>query len=343
MQNKPKFVRAKPDKKKILLGRLLKIMRLGAKNPALINYNLMTSDNQKQSEFYKAGKFWSKINQDFTDLIWSGALDNLRNEYFNRRFAGPEPCSRKVYRTLLWVYYSQLLEIDKTGFLRSASEPTAGGTADQELIDGRPMSLDFLQSVEEAYRLQKAWELSGRANTPQLIVEIGGGYGRLAYICRKIMPDCTYVILDLPEALICSSSWLSQVLPGEVVPYVESRQKTNLNRDTLIANKVWTLGAHQIEQIASEAVDALVSIYSFAEMPIKTIGNYFEQIDRITDGVLYTKQRKLETNIEDDVKVSFDTYPIPKKWRILFDQTSTLYQDFFEVAYDTSGKGSSEG
>lgn len=334
MKNPPKFVRAKPNTKKILLGRLLRMMQIGSKNQALINYDLMTADNQKQSELYKAGKFWSQINQDFIDLMWTGALDNLRNEYFNRRFAGPEPCSRKVYRTLLWVYYSQLLEIDETGFLRSASEPAAGGTADQELIDGRPMSLDFLQSVEEAYRLQKAWELSGRANSPQLIVEIGGGYGRLAYVCRQIMPDCTYVILDLPEALICSSSWLSQVLPGEVVPYAESRQKTNFNRDTLMDQKVWTLGVHQIEQIAPAMVDAFVSIYSFAEMPIKTIENYFKQIDRITNGILYTKQRKLETNVDDGVEISFDTYPIPKDWSILFHLTSTLYQDFFEVAYN---------
>ena len=342
MNTKPKFVRAKPNRKQILLGRFLRIMGIGSKNPALINYDLMNADNQKQSDLYKAGKFWSRINQDFVDLMWSGALENLRNEYFNRRFACPEPCSRRIYRSLLWIYYSSLLEMDKTGFLKSASEPSAGGTANQELIDGRPMSLDFLQSVEEAYKLQKAWELSGRPNSPQLIVEVGGGYGRLAYVCRKIMPDCTYVILDLPEALICSSSWLSQVLPGEVVPYVESRQKTNLNQDTLMAKKVWTLGAHQIENIASEAVDAFVSIYSFAEMPIKTIENYFEQIDRITDGVLYTKQRKLETNIEDDVKVSFDTYPIPKKWRTLFNQTSKLYQDFFEVAYDIPGKENSK-
>lgn len=342
MKNKPKFVRAKPSQKQVLLGRFLRMMRIGAKNQALINYDLMTSDNQKQSELYKAGKFWSQINHDFIDLMWTGALDNLRNQYFNRRFAGPEPCSRKVYKTLLWVYYSQLLEIDKTGFLKSASEPLPGGTADQELIDGRPMSLDFLQSVEEAYRLKNAWELSGRANSPQLIVEIGGGYGRLAYVCRQIMPECTYVILDLPEALICSSTWLSQVLPGEILPYAESRQKNHLNRGTLMAHKVWTLGAHQIEQIAPDTVDAFVSIYSFAEMPIKTIENYFQQIDRITDGILYTKQRKLETNIDDGVEINLDTYPIPKNWRVLFHQTSTLYQDFFEVAYDIPDKGNSK-
>lgn len=49
---------------------------------------------------------------------------------------------------------------------------------------------------------------------------------------------------------------------------------------------------------------------------------------------LNTKQRKLETNVDDGVEISFDTYPIPKDWSILFHLTSTLYQDFFEVAYN---------
>ncbi len=301
--------------------------------PEIAVYAEMVEDNQKATDNYRAGKFWASINEEFADFLWAGTLKNLRNEYFNRRFAGPSPDNHQIWRALLWLYYQNLQKIDTFGFLKTGAEPPVGGNADQELIDGRPMSLDFLQSVEEAYRLQQAWSSAKLAGSPQLIVELGAGYGRLAYVCRQIFPNCTYIILDLPEALICSSYWLNLALPGEVVPYHESRQVTHFTREMLLSRKIWTLGAQQIEQIAPKSVDAFVNIYSFAEMPPSIIENYFSQLDRITQGIFYSKQRKLEHNVIDKVQITAKSYPVKPNWLKLFEQTSTLYESFFETAY----------
>lgn len=322
-------------RRKRLRGWLRRV--LGTKpNLDLQTYLLMKDDNQQAVAHYQAGKFWEGINAEFVDFLWAGALVNLRNEYFNRRFAGPEPASRQVWRALLWLYYQKLRDIDFDGFLRAASEPAAGGQSDQEMIDGRSMSLDFLQSVEEVYCIREAWQKSGRNAYPSVIVELGGGYGRLAYVCRKMLPDCTYIILDLPEALICANKWLNSVLPGECVPYSESRSITSFDRERLQSRKVWLLGAHQIERIAPKAADVFVNIYSFAEMPQHAIDNYFVHIDRITAGVVYSKQRKMENNKIDGVQVTSDTYPVLSHWRLLFHRTTTLYEAFFEESYSVS-------
>ncbi len=238
-----------------------------------------------------------------------------------------------MYRSLLYMCYKALEELDVDGFLKTESEPSIGGSSDQEIFEGRAVSLDFLQSVEEAYLLRQAWAMAGKSGHPRLIVELGAGYGRLAYVCRKMMPECTYVILDLPEALICSSSWLSRVLPGEVVTYSNSRVLNNFSRDKLLSEKVWTLGAHQIEMIKDSAVDVFVNIYSFAEMPMECINNYFSHLDFITNGVFYSKQRILVHNIHDGITVGRDDYPVREHWRLLFSKTSTLYDDAFECAY----------
>jgi len=318
---------------KRLYGRLCRKTKRHQNRPEIAIYAEMVEDNQKARDCYKAGKFWASINEEFADFLWAGALKNLRNEYLNRRFAGPYPGNRQVWNALLWLYYQTLQKIDTLGFLKTGVEPSIGGDADQELIDGRPMSLDFLQSVEEAYQLQRAWSSVELAGSPQLIVELGAGYGRLAYVCRRMFPDCTYVVLDLPEALICSSYWLNLALPGEVVPYRESRQVTHFTREILLSRKVWTLGAQQIERITPKSVDAFANIYSFAEMPPSVIENYFSQIDRVTRGVFYSKQRKFENNVVDKVQISAKTYPVKPHWRELFEQTSTLYESFFEMAY----------
>lgn len=316
-----------------LLGRLRRAGRGLSAPPEITAYRQMQEDNRRAKPVYQPGRFWAGINADFENLIWAGALVRVRTEYFNRRFAGLDPQGRQVWRALLWLYYQRLKEIDTLSFLERASEPGYGGTSDQELVDGRPMSLDFLQSVEEVYRLLRAWKLRGQEDTPGIIVELGGGYGRLAYVCRQMLPHCTYVILDLPEALISATSWLSHVLPDEVVRYEESRGIPELTRSVLATRKVWLLGAQRIEDIGAHAADAFVNVYSLGEMPRYAIENYLLQIDRVTGGVFYTKQRKQERNREDQLSVSRADYPIPATWRELFGGTTQLYEAFFEAAY----------
>lgn len=321
------------DRRLRLRGRLRKLLGVGKGDPQIRTFTLMKADNDAAIELYRAGKFWSGINEDFEDLIWAGALPDVRNEYFNRRFAGPDPSSRQVYGALLRLYYQKLLESDADGFLATAAEPAAGGAGDQEVIDGRPMSLDFLQSVDEMFKLRKAWSEAGRDGSPRLVVELGAGYGRLAYVCRRMLPGTTYVILDLPEALTCAASWLGRVLNGEVVPYAEGRATGVLTREKLLARKVWTLGVQQIEDIAPGAVDAFVNVFGFAEMPRRSIENYFGHVDRIVDGVFYSKQREREVNAADGLEVTVETYPVRPVWRELFRGKSSLYDGFFEVAY----------
>ena len=298
------------------------------------SYELMLKDNLASPELYQAGKFWAELNRHYVDLIWGGGLVNLRNQYFNRTFSGPEPESRQVYRALLFMYYQKISAIDVDNFLETESEPVIGGVTDQEIFFGRAFSLDFLQSVEEAYRIREAWKISGKSGLPNVIVELGAGYGRLAYVCRKMMPNCCYVILDLPEALTCASSWLSRVLPQtEVAPYSTTRNIRNFSREDLLKNKVWMLGAHQIESITNGSIDAFVNIYSFAEMPKASIDNYFFHIDRLTRGVFYSKQRILEVNKFDNVSIGKKDYPIKSNWKLLYTTTSSLYDNFDETAY----------
>jgi hypothetical protein len=148
-----------------------------------------------------------------------------------------------------------------------------------------------------------------------------------------MFPNCTYVVCDLPEALACANSWLGRVLPGEVVPYERSRHLNSLDRSTLMSERCWLLGAHQIEAIAPGAIDGFINIYSFAEMPPAVIAHYFSQIDRITSGVFFTKQCRREENVEDNVVVTEESYPVREDWQPLFNRSTTLYEYFFEAAW----------
>ena len=316
-------------------GQLRRISNHAVDPRTIDRYRLMSADNASADERYRAGAFWQEINADFRDLIWAGALQDLRNQYFNHRFSGPPPESYQIYGHFIWLYYQRLLSIDQFGFLKMVADPEEGGTRNQISIDGRPVSLDFLQSVEESYAILEAWNLSGRSGFPRLFVELGAGYGRLAYVVRKMFKDSTYVILDLPEALLCSTSWLERVLPGEVRSYESSRKVGQYSRDELMKERVWTLGAHQVESLGDQVADVFINIFSFAEMPRLSIENYFAHVDRICSGVFYSKQRKAEMNVVDKVTISEQTYPVRDHWKGCFYRTTSLEPNFFEAAYAT--------
>jgi len=133
--------------------------------------------------------------------------------------------------------------------------------------------------------------------------------------------------------LTCSSYWLTKVLGDEVVPYTESRNQREFTRARMLARPVWTLATHQIEQIESTAVDAFVNIFSFQEMPLRTIENYFSQADRIVNGVVYIKERDVERNPADNEDVTINDYRARPSWRILFKRPIVLYQHYFEAAF----------
>jgi hypothetical protein len=321
-------------------------MTTSSGNPVHDLYVRMKEQNDSFGDLYKEGKFWARINDNIRDILKSSDLTNFRNSPINRKFAGPDPANRQVYRALLNLYHKEIQNIDTMGFLRTQCEPTFGGEHDQELYpfphgsllypykERRPMSLDFLQSTEEALTIVNAFQTAFK-RVPELIVELGGGYGRLGYVIRKMLPECTYVDIDLPEALICCHYYLSNVLNGELADYDAARNLKSFSQDLLKQSRVWTLGSQQIEQIEDKAIDVFVNIYSFAEMPREVIDNYLRHAMRISRGLIFMKQRKLETNKLDEVQVRETDYSILDSWQKLSQRDTTLYPDFFEVIYRT--------
>lgn len=307
-------------------------------------YLQMKEHSESFSDFYKEGKFWANINKVFREELQKTDFSNLRNSNFNRRFAGPDPSNRQVYRALLNLYYKEIEKKDFTEFLKRNHEPEFGGAHDQELYpfphgsllypfkERRPMSLDFLQSTDEALTIVNAFQ-SEYKRPPQVIVELGSGYGRLGYVLRKLLPECTYIAIDLPEALICCHYYLNKTLGGKIANYSDSKLMKSFSRRDFEALNVWTLATQQIESIEDKSIDVFINIFSFAEMPKPVIDNYLSHADRITDGLIYLKQRKFENNKFDEVQVREHDYNSVAGWHELLRKDATLYPDFFEVLF----------
>jgi putative sugar O-methyltransferase len=85
-------------------------------------------------------------------------------------------------------------------------------------VDGRTLSYDSyvylerLAMMHECGVIDRLRQIAAAGRTP-FIVEIGGGFGGLAYHLARIIPQARIVIVDIPESLIFSSLYLSLLLP----------------------------------------------------------------------------------------------------------------------------------
>ncbi len=101
-----------------------------------------------------------------------------------------------------------------------------------------------------------------------VIVEIGGGYGALAHFLKKLIPQATYMIIDLPSSLVYSMSYLAVASP--------EHEAVVSDRPDLIRPEGQFVFAPDfaVERSNPFPIDLVVNTLSFAEMPAATVERY---------------------------------------------------------------------
>ena len=92
---------------------------------------------------------------------------------------------------------------------------------------------------------------------------------------------------------------------------------------------------HQVELLPDHHFDASLNISSFGEMQTSQIATYLEAVDRLTTGHFYMKQWKVSQNAFDNLALTEESYPIPKRWKKLYSRTCAVQNAFFEALYQT--------
>jgi hypothetical protein len=123
-----------------------------------------------------------------------------------------------------------------------------------------------------------------RSKRAPLILEIGGGYGALAFFLKQRFPGAIYVVVDLPRSLLFSGCYLAAALAGvEVRVFKPGDRELTPGSVTLVADFL-------LPQLpASVVVDVAINTLSFAEMPEKTVADYCRWLEKhlAVDGILF--------------------------------------------------------
>lgn len=159
--------------------------------------------------------------------------------------------------------------------------------------DGRFISRDILRFqriIRTLYQYNTLTDLSETSKERRIyILDIGAGYGGLIHHLSNILENTTCVIIDLPETLLFSAAYLSQLNPNKniyIYDKADFREFINSNEPenydfVLIPN-------YHLQFLRFMRFDLVTNVASFQEMETEQVETYLNFINETCSGVLYS-------------------------------------------------------
>jgi putative sugar O-methyltransferase len=266
----------------------------------------------------------------------SPSLAPLRASYANG--FGYPPIERRRDELDRWLYprYIALLfdfvsERDTRGLLEGLEEPALGHPICIDLR-GHRVSEDLCNSVMEFTAVADAVPVD--ALEEATVVELGSGYGRLAWLYLNAVPTLRYVLVDIPPALAIAEQYLATLLPDRRIFGFRRFSDEQEVADELTTADIVFLTPNQLDLLPSLRADLFINVSSLHEMTPVQIDHYFDLIERHTaGGLFYTKQWLRSVNAADDVVIERSQYPVRDAWEAAFDRIHPVNPLFFEALY----------
>ena len=196
---------------------------------------------------------------------------------------------------------------------------------------GRRISQDLANSVLE---LSHAWEGAAPPARPT-VVELGAGYGRIAWALLAGCSGTRYVIVDVPPALAVSQRYLSELFPDRRIRRFGRLEDPVAAAEEVAGAELAFLTPNQFDAMPSLEADLFVSVSALHEMRPEQVGHLLGLADRHCRGRAYTKQWLSWHNPDDDVLMRREDYPWPSAWRHVYERADALRPGFFEACFTT--------
>lgn len=243
----------------------------------------------------------------------------------DRSFDWHDQLSYRYFVLLLWHY---ALDYDSHGALKKLEEPTEGNPL-MVPADGHPVSQDLANSALEYISMAEC------VIFPEIrrVLEIGGGYGRDAFVVLQLHPGIQYTLVDVPPAIWVAQRYLSSVFRDRRVFHVRHFASYDEVREEMEQSDIVFLLPHQLGMIPEQHFDLSLNVSSFGEMTRQQIESYFHLLERVTRGHFYMKQWKTSHNVFDRISLSEADYPVSPRWERLYSRPSRVQTDFFETMY----------
>jgi len=297
---------------------------------------------------------WIRVNYDHLinglevddNSILYDLLNNMLRERFTRGLGGYDEWYRynslfgKRYIRYVWGKYHETLQ-DLQGN-KEVIFPKIGNPCGV-FVDNKILPIECLRHTYRAEEISNLLTDKNKAT----VVEIGGGYGGLAYQVMAKMDqntDLNFVLYDIPEALVVSTAFLLAAFPNKHITLLGEEKEDNIKSSLSI------LPHFLIDQLESASVDLFYNSCSFSEMDQRSASKYLSIIERCCRKYFLHDNHELELKF----KLSDKTYsenllgselrPDPNFFKLIYKKPRThgLPEDasfkHFEYLYEKINK-----
>jgi putative sugar O-methyltransferase len=293
------------------------------------NYFQFLPADPRNEQFQAVLRSWLKrptprpFGARFTDRSRLGApSDGIRS----RALARYKGSLYRLYVALLWDYVHGR---DRLGLLDRLEEPELGRPISFN-YRGRRISEDLCNSVLEATSVAEALPAPPDRD---VVVELGSGYGRLAWVFLEAFPRIRYVLVDIPPALAIAEEYLSRLFPDRTVFRFRHFDAHEQVAAELEQAEIAFLTPNQLDIVAPLEAGLFLNVSSLHEMRPEQIAHYLGRIGTHCRGHFYSKQWLRSVNPDDGVVIHREDYPIPSDWTPVFDRVHPVQTQFFEALY----------
>ena len=217
-------------------------------------------------------------------------IDRITNAICSSRFFREE-----TKRNLLFRKWLRGLDVPRRIIDAVSEPPVLGG---EKLactrIGTRSYNFDTSRFLVEIVNLYES-NLLDFDEPGQKILDIGGGWGGLAYFLRKILPESHLTILDLPETMIFSIPYLKMVDKDK--SFFVYGENGSIN-SAISSSDYSFVPPAVIDQIEDHTFDLIVNTGSMAEMTTEQVMEYIAHIRRIGKGLFYSFNEELQSRNE---------------------------------------------
>ncbi len=224
---------------------------------------------------------------------------------------------------LLWEYAKWQV---KPEILNTLEEPLVGNPPVIK-HDGRLISQDIANSALEYQSITEGLKGSELSS----VMEVGAGYGRVAYVFLTLHPSIRYFIVDIPPALYISQRYLSEAFPNKRIFRFKDFKSYKLVQQEIEAADIIFLIPHQLSLLPEKMADLFVAINCLNEMTSSIRTLYFNYVNRLTRSFYFKCHKVADTPYEG--RVTEQDYPMLSHWRKIYWRNCNVQQHFFEAFY----------
>ena len=190
--------------------------------------------------------------------------------------------------------------------------------------NGKIVSQDILRFQQVVSTLYRYGIISSIANVGmqrKLVLDIGSGYGGLAYHLSNILGNVTCILVDLPETLLFAASYLSLLNPHKrTYVYSPSDFAESVRPDVITSFDFVLVPNYKLDELRHLRFDIEVNVASLQEMRTDQVNRYLDFIAQTCRGVFYSLNQDRHPknaelgNLSEMLRARFELTEVPPGW-----------------------------